>query len=136
MMPSVLATSAVGEALVLHQHGIRGVHLHLLGNGDLRSNAARSAAFGHRSQAVPTLQSESRGARILAVIPTGSLFVSGSQGEEVVKAGLPVPLDSPVVLPVGSSTLSAVRSLQNVIVVPRGRTASAVILNRNHTLLL
>ena len=75
LMSSTLVKSAVGEALVLHQHGCRDAHLHVLGDGELSSGAAGSSQYGHcKRPKLPSLTAP-EDVRILLVVTTGSKFV-------------------------------------------------------------
>lgn len=76
LMSSTLVTSALGETLVLHQHGNGRAHLHLIGYTDFLSNAAHSSRFGHSGRTNPALPTSSQHVRILAIIPVVSLFVT------------------------------------------------------------
>ncbi len=136
LMSSSLVTSAVGEALVLHRHGVGRAHLHVLGSGDLLSEAAVSSKFGHCLRSVSALRSASQRVRTLAIVATGSVFVSTPRDAGVDEAGQPSHRNLPpfsVAEPQHAATvdLSTFR-----FPVRMGRTASAIILLRNHTLLL
>ena len=136
LMSSLLVKSTAGEALVLHQHSVRRAHLHILGSGDLLSSAAWSSRFGHTSYLKPVSQLASQPVQVLAIVAIGSIFVStaGTSSDDEARLGhlhgcqtvfvaslqeTPV-IDSPTVL----STAWV------------GRTTSAVILLRNHAILL
>ena len=136
LFSTALVRNAVGDALILHQHGLRRAHLHILGYGDLRSNAAWSSQFGHRSRSEPALPSASQGVRILAIIATGSVFISSARGAGSEGIAL-VPSQNPLVLSIAEpQRLPGVDSLSIFCTACFGRTASAVILRRNHTLLI
>ncbi len=136
LMSSTLVTSAVGEALVLHQHGARHAHLHVLGYGDLLSNAAESSRFGHCSRPEPALRSASQRVRPLAIVTTGSVFVSTPRSTGIDEAGLVSPHHGPPVSMAASQGPQAVDSLVLLYPARAIRGASADILLRNHTLLL
>lgn len=78
LISAVFISSTVAEGFVLHQHGVRRAHLHALGRGDLLSNAPSSPKFGHSRSPTRAIRSTSEQVRILAVIRTGSVFVSTS----------------------------------------------------------
>jgi hypothetical protein len=136
MTSSSMVASFVGEALVLHQHGGRSVHLHALGFGELRSDAAWSPWFGHRSDPASLLRSGSQSVRILAIIATGSVFVSSSSktgddatGLDSSHHGVSI-CDSERQPPTGPDFASNLSSAGVT------RSASAVLLLRNHTLVI
>lgn len=135
MLPVV--RSMAGEALVLHEHGARRAHLHVLGSGDLLSAAAWSSRFGHCPDPTPTLQSVSQGVRVLAIVATGSAFVSTSRSTSIGVAGLASNHSCPLVWITPPQQISAIESPAFHHPVARvGRSATAVILLRNHTLLV
>lgn len=136
LVGSLLVTTAVGEALVLHQHGFRGTHLHLLGWGDLRSHAAWSSRFGHASNPRSSHRSVSQHVRIVAVISIGSVFVPTAEGEYTVpKHQSTSPLCTALLNPPTEKPL--VRDSQIAIFsVPLDQSASAILLLRNHALLI
>ncbi len=135
LMPSVLVKSAVGDVLVLHQHGLRRAHLHVLGSGDFLS-AAASSRFGHSPLTQPLLQSASQNVRVLAVVAIGSVFVFGPHGSGIAEVGLLSLQNGPLVLSTGLQEAPIINSPQFSLPAQFGRTASAVLLLRNHTLLL
>ena len=128
--------SAQGEALVLHSHGSSRVHLHLLGFWDVLSNAASSSTFGHSSLHDRFRELESGDVRILAIISTGSVCLLTPDDSGILKVGLSLlqtfPLGSAAELQVprivGDTTAFDFTTL--------GRRATAVLLQRNHTLLI
>lgn len=111
-------------------------HLHVLGYGDLLSNAAESSSYGHGSRPEPAFQSTFQRVRVIAVITTGAVFVSTVRDTGVDETdtrsphnNAPVSIAEPQAWPpcCFPALLCPVRL---------GRTASAVLLLRNHTLLL
>ncbi|MBI3835449.1 MAG: hypothetical protein HY287_14070 [Planctomycetes bacterium] len=135
LVSSVLVTSAVGEGLVLHQHGVRAAHLHSLAFGDLQSGAAWSAKFGHPTSSKPTIESEPKNARVLAIVTTCMIFATSPRGTDAVDVHWfshptnPIlvaaephqpPMDASFSVPLASS----------------GETVSAVARLRNHTFLI
>jgi len=136
MMSSTLAKSAVGEALVLHEHGVLRAHLHVLGFGDLFSNVAKSSWFGHCPSPKPALQSASPRVRILAIVTTGSVFVSTPRSAGNDAAGADSLSSCPLVSIAGSQGAPTLDSPAFLCPARLGRTACTVILLRNHTLLL
>ena len=136
LLLSTPVKGAMGVALVLHQHGIRRAHLHVLGYGDLVSAAASSTRFGHSPCPKPSLQSASMGVRILAVVTTGSVFVSTARGAGIDEAGLEFCQNCPLISIAEPQAPPGADSLAYLFSACSGRTASAVILLRNHTLLI
>ncbi len=136
LLSTALISGAVGDAIVLHQHGVRRAHLHVLAYGDLRSNAAWSSRFGHGSRPDLALQSCSQGVRILAIVTIGSVFVATPRGAGIDEAGPVSPLNCPLVAIAEPQEPSSVNFSSILCAACVGRTASAVILLRNHTLLL
>lgn len=136
LMFSTLVTSVVGQAMVLHQHGERRAHLHVLGCGDPLSAAAWSSRFGHTKRPQFKLQSASQRVRILAIVTTGSVFLSKPRSTEIDASSLISHHNCSSVL---TSELQcpqafdrpAFFSLSEV-----DRTASSVIILRTHTLLI
>ena len=133
---SVVASSTVGEALVLHQHGVRRAHFHLLGHSDLLSNAAESPTFGHASRPESAVQFAPQRVRTFAIVSTGSVFVSTSRCASIDEARLVSPHSCPLVSIVRMPEAPAIVSTALRCLVWVGRTASAVLLLRNHTLLI
>jgi hypothetical protein len=136
LMSSTLVKSAVGEALVLHQHGVRRAHLHVLGYGDLLSTAAWSSRFGHSPCPKLALQTASQRVRILAIVTTGSIFLSAPRGAGIDETGVVSFQNCPPFSIAGPQEPPGVDSSAFLCSACSGRTASAVILLRNHTLLI
>lgn len=136
LLLTVLARSTVGEALVLHQHGRIRAHLHLLGHGDLLSNAAESSSYGHRSRPDAAIQSTFQRVRVIAVITTGAIFVSTARDTGADEAGIRSPHNSAPVSIAESHAWPPYCFPTQLCPVRLGRSASAVLLLRNHTLLL
>lgn len=65
-------SSAVGAGLVVHQHGFRGAHLHLLGQADSPVSAAWSSQFGHAAATTTSFVSASEPVKVVAIILTAS----------------------------------------------------------------
>lgn len=140
LMVSLLITTVAGEALVLHQHGLRRTHLHLLGWGDLQSNAALSQRFGHVSKAgglSPILApTASQRVRIVAVVAIGSVFVSTAESDDTAQI-LQVSFQSGSNLTISpTEKLPAGQSLFTLLPERLDHSASADFLHRNHTLLI
>jgi len=136
LMSSTLVTSAVGEALVLHQHGDRHAHLHVLGCGDFLSTAASSSRFGHSPCPKLALQSAFQAVRILAIVKTGSVFVSMPRTTGIDEAGIVSPQNCPLVSIAEPQVPPAVDPPAFLCLTRVDRTATAVILLLNHALLL
>lgn len=136
LMSSTLITSAVGEAFVLHRHGVRRAHLHMLGYGDLLTTAASSSRFGHSQCPKLALQSASQGVQTLAIVTTGSVFVSTPSSTGIDETGLVSPQNCPLFAIAGPQDPPAVNSPASLCPAQFRRTSTAVILLRNHTLLL
>jgi len=137
LMSSTLVKSAVGEALVLHQHGDHYAHLHVVGYGDLLANAASSSKFGHCSCHGSSLRSASQRVRILAIVATGSVFVLTPRGTGIVAAALVSSENCPLVAIALPQEVPALDIPTLLGPVTLGRTASTnFILLRKHTLLL
>jgi len=135
LMLSVLVSSAVGETVVLHQHGARRAHLHVLGSGDLLSAAAWSSRFGHIPNPRFALQSAPQRVRILAIVKIGSVFLSTPPGAGMDETGLISSQNCPPFSIAGLQDLPAVDT-STYLCPAVGRTASAVLLQRNHALLI
>ena len=69
---ATFVSSAVGAGLVLHQHGVRGAHLHLLGQTDSLVSAAWSPQFGHAAASTPSFVSAFEPVKVVAIILTAS----------------------------------------------------------------
>lgn len=133
---SSAVSSSVGEAMVLHQHGNRSVHLHTLGFGELRSDAASSPRFGHSSGTAPSPRTASQPVRILAIVATGLVFVTsyGTSGDD---ASRPDAVHHGP--PFDAVEQPAPPSIEWFGVTPSawgGRPALALLVQRSHTLLI
>jgi hypothetical protein len=136
LMSSTLVKSAVGEAFVLHQHGASRAHLHIMGYGDLLSTAASSSRFGHSACPKLALSSASQGVLTLAIVTTGSVFVSTPRGAGIDETGLVSPQSFPLFTIAEPQDPPVDNSPAFLCPAQFCRTASAVILLQNHTLLL
>ena len=136
LIPSVLVKSTVGEALVLHQQGVGRAHLHFMGSGDVLSAAAGSSRFGHTPNPKLALQSASQHVRILAVVAIGSVFVPTPHGEDTTEAGLFSTQHCPSFSMAQPQEPPVVDSPSVFFPTRLGRTASTVLLLRNHILLV
>lgn len=129
---TTVARGSTGEALVLHRHGVRRAHLHVLSYLDLSQNVGflrlpRGAQEpGEASPAVS-------GIEVLAVIMTGgaALAVDQCGGETAVFPYDPACLDV-----ADSGCIATGLGLLSFERFPTVHTASASILLRNHSLLL
>ena len=129
LLPALLVKSTVGTALVLHQHGVRPTHLHVLGYNNRIADAS-SSGFGHVSPSVLASRSDTRAPRVVAIIATGVVFLPESRLEHA----KPDQHADSHVLPI--ATELAPSAIATDLRVPTGNTASASILLRNHTLLI
>jgi hypothetical protein len=136
LMSSTLVTSAVGEAMVLHQHGARRAHLHVLGRGDLLSTAASSSRFGHSPCSKLALQSASQGVRIFAIVRTGSVFVLTPRSTSIDAASLFSPHNCPPVSIAGPQEAPTIDSPVLLCCASSGRIPFVVILLQSHNLLI
>lgn len=136
LMLSVSATSTVAEGVVLHQHGARRMHLHVVGRGDLAIDLSLPVQFGHGVSSGVVSRSSPQRVRTLLRLATGSVYVNSSSesGSDVVGA---VAVPSPAAADTAYSLFSPVRAASaSSYLIQCARTASSAILLRNHTLLL
>jgi len=71
---SILITNAVGEGLVLHEHGLRRIHLHIVGQYDSLADAAASPRFGHGFDSRLPRASAAEPVHVLAILKIASKF--------------------------------------------------------------
>ena len=134
LLLTVLVKSTVGEAVVIHQHGSLWTHLHVLGIGDLLSNAAWSPNFGHGLN--PWLNPRAQPVRTIAIVHTGLVFVStqGAGGIDAAEREIPHPIPQIVIVgpqePLSNDLLIQISSIR------AAKNSAAMILLQNHTLLL
>lgn len=123
--------SAAGDALVLHQHGPRRAHLHVLGYTELLHNAAWSPRSGHLPTPPLVAPCATSGVRILAMVITGPTFAPELNGPEdsLLSQRSAISIE-------GAFEMSRTTSFGNADLNPHARTASTAILLRNHSLLL
>lgn len=138
LVPSVGIGSSLGEALVLHQHGAHGAHLHILSSGELFSNAALSATFGHTGRwgsdgQGPELQATHRGVRILGIVSTGLIAVSTPR-DTGPKCGFPV-IENWLLARIQSGESRDANDPSSLFIQP-SLSASALLMLRNHVLLI
>lgn len=136
LMSTTLVKSTVGEALVLHQHGASRAHLHVLGYGDVLSNAACSSKFGHSSRPDPAFQSVSKRVRIYTIVTTGSVFVSMSRSTSKDAAGLNSIHNFPPVSIAQVQETTTVNVPSYICSIQVGRSTAADVLLLNHALLI
>ncbi|MBI3834105.1 MAG: hypothetical protein HY287_07225 [Planctomycetes bacterium] len=140
LLPILLFRSAAGESLVLHQHGVRGAHLHFLDDCELSSGAAGSPQFGHGESPTPPSLIVLEDVRILLVVSIGSIVVITPQSTSDESNELSVSIDwSP--LSVAASIVEFQgypASLLLALGVPPkvGHAAVSGIVLRNHALLV
>jgi len=138
VISSVVASSAVGEAFVLHQHGARRAHLHVLSSGELLSNAAFSATFGHSGRGESDWQGPgppgvNAGVRTLCIIPTG-LIATSTPRDQTPECSSTSLQDCPLARLLDGEGPAAIHPSSCPI--QQSRSASALLLLRNHILLI
>jgi hypothetical protein len=126
---------AFGDALVLHQHSKHRAHLHFLRQADPLWDAAFSSTFGHSSRP-GSARDASPGVRVIAVVTTDAVFVSTPQETFVARGNALCPFDGCLFSAAAQQTPPAFDSSSVSFPATGGRTATAVILLRNHTLLV
>ncbi len=133
---ATFVSSAVGAGLVLHQHGLRGAHLHLLGQADPLVSAAWSAQFGHASAFTPSFFSASEPVKVVAIILTASKLgwaLGGADDGEVRSTSTTKCLSADQT---GSAEQHAAAFPANLSAAWTGPSAPISIVLRSHTLLI
>lgn len=133
---ATFVSSAVGAGLVLHQHGLRGAHLHLLGQTDPLVGAAWSAQFGHASACASPSVSTSEPVKVVAIILTPSKlgWVPGDADDGEVRSVSTTKCLSAD--QTGSPDQHAVAIPANLSAAWTGPSAPISIVLRSHTLLI
>lgn len=135
LLPALLVKSTVATALVLHRHGVRPAHLHVLGYTN-RLVDASSVRYGHVSRPSVASRSDTGCAQVLAIVTTGLVFLSGPDDSAAERAKPGPSAD----LHARSTTTGSTHSAMAPVAIPRllqaPKTMCASILDRNHALLI
>lgn len=120
-----------GDAIVMHEHGLRKAHLHVLGYTEVLYDVASSPRFGHPPTTPFAGPSAFSGVHILAILITGPTFAPESNEPDDILLGQDFAISK-----VGAVDMPRTTSFVHANPSPQPRTASTAILLRNHTLLL
>lgn len=129
-------SSAVGAGLVLHQHGLLGAHLHILGQSDFFANAAWSSQFGHPSDSTIAVVSASEPVQVVAILKTASKLGWTPGSEDDGKSLFVSTIKSLSADQTGPAEQQAAALPSNLSAAWTGPSAPISIVLRSHTLLI